>query len=169
MKPNIGSGDHGETSVMGGRRVRKDSPQIEALGAIDEATAAIGVARAFVRSVEVKELLQHCQLALQNCAAEVAGAGDKRQTGFDFAAATRTVEEEIKKYDRGAPRPTQFITPGTTQAEAALHLARSVIRRAERRVFALERAGASLPAGVAAYLNRLSDLMFDLAYAESSY
>lgn len=169
MKPHMGSGDSGETSVAGGRRVGKDSPQIEALGAIDEASATVGMARSLVRGSEVKELLRESQVALQACAAEVASADGGRRETFDFAAAVKALEDAMRQIGESAPRPHEFLTPGATQTDAALHLARSSVRRAERRVVALRHAGASVPPGVSAYLNRLSDLLFDLAYAESSY
>ncbi len=168
MKPQIGSGDKGETSILGGRRVRKDSPIIEALGSIDEATAAIGVARAVARSAEVKNLLLSAQLMLENCAAEIAAGDGKRATDADFAAATKDLEAAMTRLAEGAPRPTTFIMPGSTQGDAALHLARAVTRRAERRIWALINTGARVPPAVPAYVNRLADLLFDLAYAESS-
>jgi cob(I)alamin adenosyltransferase len=169
MKPNIGSGDSGDTSVSRGRRVPKDSPQIEALGSIDEASAAIGLARAAVRSAEVKDLLRDCQLALQKCAAEIAAAGGPRATDFDFAAGAAALVAAMARSDEGAPRPSQFLTPGSSGSEAALQFARVAVRKAERRVITLRREIPDLPQGVAVYLNRLSDLLFDLAYAESSY
>jgi cob(I)alamin adenosyltransferase len=169
MKPNIGSGDGGETSVSGGRRVPKDGALVEALGAIDEASCAVGLARSFARGQRVKDLLNDCQTALQKCAAEVAAAGAPRATDFDFDAAVTALESEIRLADRGAVRPSAFVNPGSTQGEAALHLARSMVRRAERRVFALRHNGPQPPADVARYLNRLSDLLFDLAYAEASW
>ena len=168
MKPNIGSGDSGETGVLGGRRVPKDSALVEALGAIDEASAAVGLARAFVRDTHRKAFLALCQAALLKCGAEVAAAGSPRATDFDFVAAAKGLEAEMERLAQLTERPTKFLTPGETPAEAALNLARAVTRRAERAVVAARRTGVEFEPGAHVYINRLSDLLFDMLCAEAA-
>ena len=162
MKPDIGSGDLGETDVTGGGRVAKDSPLMEALGSIDEATSAIGLARALVENTERKELLLWCQKALSACGAEIAG---DNATGFDFTEGARRAEHEMRRLGETYARPTCFVMPGESVREAALNVARAVVRRAERNAVALTRAGVRFDMGVIKFLNRLSDLLFDLACA----
>jgi cob(I)alamin adenosyltransferase len=168
MKPNIGAGDSGETNILGGRRVQKYSPVVEALGDIDEAAAAIGLARAFVRDPARRAMLHDAQTILHKCAAEAASAGAGRATEFDFAAALANLDTHMRSLAELAPRPTEFLTPGEAPAEASLNLARAVVRRAERSLVAMSHAGPCAPPEVQVYLNRLSDLLFDLLYVESA-
>jgi len=168
MKPNIGSGDSGQTNILGGRRVAKNSLTVEALGAVDEAASAIGLARSLVTSPARRELLKGCQLALQKVAAEMAAAGAGRATDFDFAGASAAIEGEMERIGAAVVRPTGFVVPGDSPAEAALHLARALVRRAERAAVALVSSGVEFEAGAAVYLNRLSDLLFDTACAEAA-
>jgi len=166
MKPNIGAGDSGETNILGGRRLPKDSPLVEALGAIDEAASAIGLARSFMTDDQRRGALRDAQLDLQKVAAEVAAAGAPRATDFDFAAAVARLENHMARIAASVPRPHTFLTPGNTPAEGALNLARAVTRRAERAAVALGRSGAAFEPGAQKYLNRLSDLLFDMITAE---
>ena len=167
MKPNIGSGDAGDTSILGGRRVPKTSEIVEALGAIDEASAALGLARSLLEDARGGELLLRCQVALQKVAAEIASAGRGRATDFDFRSAISVLEAEMQRTAAAAPRPTGFLTPGDTPAQAALNLARAVVRRAERRVVAVRSSGVTFEPAAAVYLNRLSDLLFDMLCARA--
>ena len=168
MKRDLGSGDSGETNVLGGRRVMKDSPIVEALGAVDEASSAVGLARAFMRDERRKKFLADCQNALQKVAAEVASAGRGRATDFDFAAAIAALESEMARIASDVPRPTGFLTPGDAPAEAALNLARAVVRRAERASVALAASAQHFEPAARVYLNRLSDLLFDMIIAEKA-
>lgn len=168
MKPNMGAGDSGETNILGGRRVEKHSALVAVLGDIDEASAAIGLARAFVKDSTIRAMLHEAQTVLHKCAAEVASAGAGRATSFDFAAALAAIEAHMKDLAAMAPRPTEFLMPGETPAEGALNLARAVVRRAERSFSLMSHGGPSTPPEVAVYLNRLSDLLFDMLYVESA-
>lgn len=165
MKPNMGAGDGGATDLPGGRRVRKDCPQIEALGAIDEASAAVGLARSFIKDNNRRQVLFSCQQALQQAAAVVASAENENAgtVSVDFMGAVSAVEEEMRRLSQKMPELAAFIIPGENPAEAALHLARTAVRRAERRTFALKPADNSPMAHAAAYLNRFSDLLFLMA------
>jgi len=163
-----GTGDKGETSLFGGQRVRKDALRVEAYGAVDELSAALGLARSLLDDAEMARVLECLQRDLFVLGADLA-------TPFDPArpAARRTVErvsaEAVKNLERLIDRDwdeleplRQFILPGGTPAASALHLARTICRRAERRVVTLgERE--QVNEQVLVYLNRLSDLLFVLA------
>ena len=155
------SGDDGRTGLASGERVAKSSARIEALGSVDEANAAIGVARAHLKGepepavppLLLDPLLDQIQHRLFDLGADLAGAGPQRRIGREQAA---ELERAIDTLDDQLPALRAFVLPGGTPAGAALHLARGVCRRAERAVAALD---APEPAALV-YLNRLSDLLF---------
>ncbi|HXZ83123.1 MAG TPA: cob(I)yrinic acid a,c-diamide adenosyltransferase [Acidimicrobiales bacterium] len=158
-------GDDGTTSLRGGRRVAKSSALVEALGALDEAQAALGVARAeCARPSALEDLLVGFERDLWVVMAEVAGppVGDEGTT----AASTVTPEMVLaveSAIDARAPTLggiRGFALPGENRLAAALDAARTAVRRAERRLAALELAG---DGHVLAYVNRLSDLCWALA------
>jgi ATP:cob(I)alamin adenosyltransferase len=111
-------------------------------------------------------VLHECQTVLLACGAQVASAGAPGAAGFDFASALARLEKHRKDLSALAPRPAHFLTPGDTPAEAALNLARTAVRRAERSLVALRRTVPAVAPEVAPYLNRLSDLLFDMLRAE---
>jgi cob(I)alamin adenosyltransferase len=158
-------GDDGTTGLLYGGRVRKDSARIEANGAIDEAQAALGMARAEVRGTGLDDELAALERDLWVVMAEVATAprsknrlvpGRTLVTGEMVDALERRVHE----LEAGGAMPSEFVVPGQSRASAALDLARTVVRRAERKVVAL---GIGEASHVVAYLNRLSDLCWLLA------
>jgi cob(I)alamin adenosyltransferase len=154
MKIYTRTGDSGETSLFGGSRVAKDDPRIEAYGTIDELNSAIGVARATWPSSSIDKQLNAIQSDLFDIGAHLAAPGNDRFAGVE----PRRIEELERAIDamESELQPlTNFIIPGGSLAAAELHIARTVCRRAERRVVALE----DNPATVA-YLNRLSDYLF---------
>ena len=104
---------------------------------------------------------------MQAVAAEVANAGNGRATRHDFVNGIKAIEEQIRITEMVVGRPKGFLTPGETPAEAALDVARVLVRRAERRVVTLEEEGQAVDAHVCAYLNRLSDLLFSMVCAET--
>ena len=150
------TGDAGETSLYTGERVAKDSARIEALGAMDELQAHIGLARAYVADVdaEIAGELEAVEVKLVDVMAELASVGGAaRVTAADVSA----LEATIDKYtDRNRFEP---VVPGTSVASASLHVARTVARRCERRIITLADARPEL----LQYANRLSDLLFALA------
>jgi cob(I)alamin adenosyltransferase len=152
-------GDAGETSLADGSRVRKDSPRVEACGSLDEAASAIGLARAVVGDPTTSDLLAFAQQRLLNAAALVATPPDAitdetvRVKGED----TVVLERAIDRLDSGA---TGFVLPSGGEVSARLHLARTVVRRAERRVCAVDE---PLALETRMFLNRLSDLLYVLA------
>ena len=161
------TGDGGETSLFGKPRVRKTDLRIEALGDLDEAQAAIGVARAFApRSTLGRELLE-LQRGLYVAMAEVATpAEDLGRLGerLDATAVTK-LERAIDAVRARVRIEGRFVIPGDTPIAAAVDYARTVMRRAERRVVACTDAGLVDSAVLVPWLNRASDLLFVLARA----
>ena len=156
-------GDGGETSLGDGARVRKDAPRMEAIGAVDEANAAIGVLRAHTRDrPDSDAMLALIQNDLFDLGADlcVPGEGGNRLRLTD--APSVRLEQEIAAMNAGLPALTSFILPGGSSAAAHAHMARTLVRRAER---ALVRLMAEEPVNgtVLRYLNRLSDHLFVLA------
>jgi cob(I)alamin adenosyltransferase len=163
MKIYTRTGDAGQTGLFGGARVRKDDVRVEAYGTVDETNAALGLARASGGlGDDVDAQLGHIQEDLFVVGAELACVPDKidrlkmQLIGPD--AATR-LERLIDAAEDGLPPLTSFVLPGGTSSAAALHLARTVCRRAERAVLGLS----DVRPDIVIYLNRLSDLLFVLA------
>ena len=155
-------GDRGETSLGDGERVAKDAPRVEAMGAVDEANAAIGVLRLHVGGDgEADAMLARIQNDLFDVGADLCVPG----TGADRLRLTEAVvarlEAEVASVNAALPQLTSFVLPGGTAAAAQAHLARTIVRRAERRVVALSHVESVNPE-VIRYLNRLSDHLFVL-------
>ena len=163
MKIYTKTGDQGETGLFDGTRVSKAHARVDAYGEVDEANAAIGLARALCGDAEVAELLATLQRDLHAVGALLADPGHQVAPRVAKAALTdddaRRIEEAIDRYEAELPPLRRFILSGGAPAGAALHLARTVCRRAERRIVALEAPDES----VLVYMNRLSDLLFVLA------
>lgn len=166
MKIYTRTGDAGETGLFGGGRVPKTHPRVEAYGDVDELNATIGLARAIQPLPPIDEVLAPIQRDLFAIGAllatpdlekmkrhlEKASIDDRRIAALEAAIDEGDLELEALK---------TFILPGGTPKAAALHVARTVCRRAERRVIAL--VDDDIPPVVVVYLNRLSDLLFTLA------
>jgi cob(I)alamin adenosyltransferase len=160
------TGDGGDTSLFGKGRVRKTDPRVEALGDLDEAQAAIGIARATIRGRD-REILLDLQRGLYRVMAEVA------TTSADLARVrSRIGADDVRGLDelgdRLRPRANvegRFVVPGEDPASASLDLARTVARRAERAVVRLADARSVSGEHLIPYLNRLSDTLFLLARA----
>jgi cob(I)alamin adenosyltransferase len=156
-------GDGGETSLGDGARLRKDAPRIEAIGAVDEANAAIGLLRLATREApDVDAMLARIQNDLFDVGADLSVPGE----GGDRLRLTDTpvlrLEAEVEAMNAALPRLTSFILPGGTSGAAHAHMARTIARRAERAVVRLTAEEPVTPALVR-YLNRLSDHLFVLA------
>jgi cob(I)alamin adenosyltransferase len=165
MKIYTRTGDDGTTGLFGGGRTRKDAPRVAAYGSVDEANAALGLARSYLDDVELDRTLATLQRSLFDVGADLATPADaparshlRLVTDEDVA----TLEALIDRFEGELEPLKQFILPGGHAASAALHLARSVVRRAEREVVALS-ADEDVNVVVGRYLNRLSDLVFVLA------
>jgi cob(I)alamin adenosyltransferase len=161
------TGDDGTTGLLYGGRVSKDDAATEAYGTTDEAVAVLGQARASAEGVVAEEILA-LQRELFVVGADLAtnpAERGKLEPGVSLVTAEMTERLERRIDDLVAERalPQAFIVPGANAASAALDLARSVIRRAERHVVAMEREGREVNPEVRRYLNRLSDLVFVLA------
>jgi cob(I)alamin adenosyltransferase len=168
-----GKGDDGTTGLLYGGRIAKDDPRTEAYGTVDEAVAALGLARAELNEAGLEELAESVlrwQRELFVVGADLATAPDKRARLEDGVtrvseAMLKGVEVELALWEAAVEMPHEFIVPGETRASAALELARAVLRRAERRAIAAERAAPSGSAWIVPYLNRLADLLWVLARA----
>jgi len=158
-------GDDGTTGLLFGGRVRKDSPAIEANGAVDEAQAALGVARAeAARGAELDELLITLERDLWVLMAELATAPDNRAkltpgASLVTAEMVEALEDRIDDINERFTMPEEFVVPGQNPTAAQLDVARTVVRRAER----LALAAAPADSQVVPYLNRLSDLLWTMA------
>ena len=156
-------GDGGETSLGDGSRMRKDAPRIEAIGTVDEANAAIGLARLHLGAdAEADALLARAQNDLFDLGADlcVPGTGEDRLRTSDAHCAR--LEAGIASMNASLPALRSFVLPGGSPGAAHAHLARTAVRRAERTVVALAAAEPVNPAAIR-YLNRLSDLLFVLS------
>jgi cob(I)alamin adenosyltransferase len=154
-------GDGGETSLGDGERVPKEAPRIEAIGAVDEANAVIGLLRLHANA-EADAMLARIQNDLFDAGADlcVPGEGGERLRLTD--APTARLEAESAAMNADLPGLTSFVLPAGTPAAAHAHLARTVVRRAERRVVALSRVE-PVNGELIRYLNRLSDHLFVLS------
>ena len=170
MKIYTKTGDDGTTGLYGGGRVRKDDVRIEACGALDELNAALGVARAEGLSSDIDQLLMRVQNELFDLGAELATLQPSVQ-GLAVVGEREigALETAIDRFDAGLAPLKAFILPAGTPAATALHLARTICRRAERRVLTLAaQAGERVSPQTVVYLNRLSDLLFVLARAANA-
>jgi cob(I)alamin adenosyltransferase len=165
MKIYTKTGDTGETGLFGGGRVRKDSVRVDAYGEVDELNATLGLARTLSMPTDLEALLHRLQDQLFTVGAALATpAGTKASAHIPTLKPewVTDMEQAIDTFETELSPMTHFILPGGSQAAAALHLARTVCRRAERRVVAAMREGEA-PQEVVTFLNRLSDLLFVMA------
>lgn len=166
MKIYTKTGDAGETSLFDGTRVPKTDPRVVAYGEVDELQACIGLATAAGLPAELQEMTLSLQRDLFALGARLADPAHRiaarvAKVVIDEASVTR-LEGWIDHLESGLPPLRHFILPGGAPAGAALHLARTVCRRAERATLAL---GPQVEPIALAYLNRLSDLLFVMARA----
>lgn len=163
MKVYTKTGDGGQTSLLSKQRVNKDSDRVNAYGTVDEASAAMGLAKSLSGQLWAIEIIQQVQTELISLNADLAtddsAANTKFRIGEEHVNRLETIIDSLEQ--RRIPQ-RYFVTPGTTSAGAALDLARTIVRRAERLVVRLKRSE-TVSAPVSLYLNRLSDLLFVLA------
>ena len=167
MKIYTKTGDSGETGLFAGPRVWKDDVRIEAFGTVDELNAAVGWARNELQFTDIDLLLIRIQHDLFAMGAELATPDpQKHGTNMLDDKSIDALEQAIDHYEATLSPLQQFILPGGTRPAAALHFARGICRRAERRVVSLYRSmDATLTCPPVIYLNRLGDLLFVLARA----
>jgi cob(I)alamin adenosyltransferase len=166
MKIYTRKGDRGETSLFGGERVEKDSLRLEAYGTVDELNSILGLARSNRNGIhkEIDGMLEAVQNDLFVLGADLATplSKEKAKTPRVGPKDVKRLERWIDKAEDELPPLKNFILPGGSPLAAALHLARTVCRRAERRVVALSHSE-EIGELVIVYLNRLSDLLFVVA------
>ena len=166
MKLYTRTGDSGETALFDGTRVRKDDPRVEAYGDVDELNAWLGLVRTAGLDAEFESDVIRIQRELFALGAALADPAQKiaarvTKAALDDADVLR-LEKMIDRLGAETPPLRRFILPGGTSTGAAIHLARAVCRRAERRIVALD---PQVDAVLVRYVNRLSDLLFALARA----
>jgi cob(I)alamin adenosyltransferase len=164
MKLYTKTGDDGTTGLFGGGRISKASVRVGAYGSVDETNAAVGMARATILGGAMDEVLARVQEDLFTVGAELAcvpGREAKLAMTLLGAPDIERVERAIDSADAACPPLRSFVLPGGSPQAAALHVARTVCRRAERSLLALDDAPPRRELVI--YLNRLSDLLFALA------
>ena len=162
------TGDDGSTGLLFGGRVSKADPVAEAAGAVDEAVAALGLARALSEEPAQQAEILDLQRELFVVGADLAtnpAERDRLEPGSSLVTPdmAERLEARIDELVTAHPLPNAFVVPGANPVSASLDVARSAVRRAERRVVALKDAGAFVNADLQRYLNRLSDLLFVVA------
>lgn len=161
-------GDGGETSLLGGQRVPKYDPRPETYGVLDEASSALGVARASTNNQKIKDIVLSVQKDLLIMGAELSSVPE------DIQKLTRRISEEdvkrlneiIDELQKYITLKNEFIYPGETPVSAEIDVGRTIIRRAERKAARLKMEGLLQNAEINRYLNRLADMLFVLARYE---
>ena len=158
------TGDKGETGLVGGARVSKDSLRVEAYGNVDELNSVLGIVRAFLNDRELEDLLTEIQNDLFVIGSDLASTANAWQRNIPRISSERIIamERTIDKFEAELTPLKAFILPGGGISGSLLHNARTVARRAERRIVTLGKAEA-INEQVVAYMNRLSDLLFVMA------
>lgn len=158
------SGDKGTTSLVYGRRIPKNDPRVEAYGTIDEANSLIGLALSFLDDVdwegkqEFLNIMHRVQTVLFHVGAEISTPLDREVAWKLEQRHIDELEKQIDEWNEQLPELKQFILPSGHKVSSALHLARTVVRRAERATVSIQD---QIPESLAvAYLNRLSDFLF---------
>lgn len=167
MKIYTKTGDHGETSLYDGKRVKKDDIRVESYGTIDELNSTLGFARNFIDDDRIIEIIYKVQRELFDVAGELATLDRDKFPEKIENSHVDYLENIIDEYLAKIQEVNAFIIPGSNQASAALHVARTVCRRAERRMLTLSREENINPILIK-YINRLSDTIYTIArYLES--
>jgi len=165
MKIYTRTGDEGETGLFGGMRVSKGDARVEAYGDVDELNSVLGLVRSEPLEPEVDRLLGEIQDLLFAMGAELGTAPDKADrltlARIDDAAVER-LEHAIDRWEADLPPLRSFVVPGGARSAAGLHVARTVCRRAERRIVNLAKTE-TVPGELLRFINRLADLLFVLA------
>jgi len=164
-KVTTGTGDTGYTGLIGEQRVAKYDPRPDTFGTVDEATSALGLARAVAQDQKIKDLIYRIQQELYLLMGELATPPENyEKMGLRMTVEhVQRLEQEEEALKREVDIPNKFIIPGDTLDGAALDLARTIIRRAERLAVKLLHDGVIQNSEVVRYLNRLSDLIFIIA------
>jgi len=169
MKIYTKSGDKGKTSLFDNTRVAKDSLRVESYGTIDELNSSLGFAKNFVEDKKIYDIIRLVQRKLFNLAGELATPDwesfPEKITKEDIELLEEKIDYFLSQMNK--KEKSMFIIPGSSKASGALHQARTVCRRAERRITALA-GDVDISTDLQKYINRLSDLIYTLArYSES--
>lgn len=156
------TGDKGTTSLLDGSRVRKNNIRVESYGTIDELNSVLGFAKHFVKDAMIVDRIHTVQKELFKVAAELADPTGKTYPSHLGDDEIQRFEGWIDEYVQKMNPAPKFIIPGSSQASGALHVARTVCRRAERTMLALDEVEAINPS-ILKYVNRLSDLLYSFA------
>lgn len=162
MKIYTKTGDKGQTGLYDGTRIDKDSMRVESYGTIDELDSSLGFARNFIEDTEVVEIVYKIQRDLFDVAAQLATIDKSRIPKEITEDKVKYLEEIIDLYIEKIPKIDKFIIPGSNKACAALHVSRTICRRAERRILTLSRHEEVSPMLIK-YVNRLSDCIYAMA------
>lgn len=164
------TGDAGLTTLYGGTKVKKSSLRVCAYGAVDEANSFIGLAAIYVPSEALGNLLRMCQQKLFVLSAELASdnSGLRKLKQNIKPEDTLPLEQSIDELYKGLRPNSGFVIPGRTKAAAYLHTARTMVRRAERAIVALQEKEHVSPY-IIVYMNRLSDLLYAMSRAVDEY
>ena len=161
-------GDGGETRLLGGQRVPKYDPRPETYGVLDEASSALGVARATTKNQKIKDIILSVQKDLLIMGAELSSVPEDIQklTRRIGEGDVKRLEQIIDELQKNITLKNEFIYPGETPVSAEIDVGRTVIRRAERKAASLKNEGLLQSAEINRYLNRLADMLFVLARYE---
>ncbi|MGZ3635292.1 MAG: cob(I)yrinic acid a,c-diamide adenosyltransferase [Syntrophales bacterium] len=161
-------GDEGETSLLGGQRVPKYDPRPETYGVLDEASSALGVARASTKNQKIKDIILSVQKDLLIMGAELSSVPEDVQklTRRIGEGDIKRLEQIIDELQKNITLKNEFIYPGETPISAQIDVGRTIIRRAERKAASLKNGGLLRSAEINRYLNRLADMLFVLARYE---
>jgi cob(I)alamin adenosyltransferase len=164
------TGDKGETGLFGAGRVSKDSLRIEAYGTVDELNSFIGLAVVESDNSDVKKMLKEIQNMLFVVGSDLASPNESKSGGFAIPRVEESHSERVEKFiDEMSEQLEElrfFILPGGTKAASVIHIARTVCRRAERKVVALNKQEI-INKNIIIFLNRISDFLFVLARFEN--
>lgn len=158
MKIYTRGGDGGRTSLYTGERVEKSHPRIIALGSLDELTSQLGLVRSKIHNVYIKEQIRLIQKLLVDLMGIVAGLSDSKVVE-NIGEQVIRIEKLIDIYSTQIPDSFEFILPGESEISSEIHLARTIARRAERDITAIER----LPMEIRSFMNRLADYLYTIA------
>ena len=169
MSISTGSGDKGTTSLYSGERVKKYSLRPEAYGTVDEYGSYLGAVKSIAQNPRTKEIIIYIQSSLFPLCTELATIPEKLNTVKKLIGSEEIerVETWIKELEEELKLPASFVMPGENLSSSLLHIARTIIRRAERRIVELSEKEKGISPNLLKYVNRLSDLTYLLARLEA--
>lgn len=162
MKVYTKTGDKGKTSLYDGTRVAKDYIRVESYGTIDELNSSLGLAKNYIEQAEIKELVEKLQRSLFDVAGELATSDYTQFKSRVTEEDIKGLEHQIDHYTHIMDQENCFILPGSNLSSGHLHVARTICRRAERRMLTLK-SKEDISETVLKYVNRLSDLIYSIA------